>query len=57
MARSGGYRFRGILTEDKFVPLGNDVGDRTPSVGLTERHTAVHASRGLVLELIFVESA
>lgn len=45
------------LLENHGVPLGDDIGNRTTSVGLTEWNTAVHASSGLVSELIGSESA
>ncbi|KAI3478074.1 hypothetical protein L1887_60005 [Cichorium endivia] len=46
-----------LALEDEVVPLGNDVGDRATSVTLAEGHTAVHASRRLVLELGLAETS
>ncbi|GKT49344.1 uncharacterized protein ColSpa_09525 [Colletotrichum spaethianum] len=45
-----------LVLEDQLVPLGNDVGDGATGLGLAERNTAVHATSGLVLELVLVET-
>ena len=39
--------------EDQVVPLGDQVVDRTPRIGLTEGDAAVHAARPLIPELGF----
>src|SRR5205814_2282971 len=46
-----------LILENQFVPLWNDVGNRTPSIGLTEWNTAVHASSCLLLQLISGETS
>ncbi|GFZ47935.1 hypothetical protein JCM24511_05682 [Saitozyma sp. JCM 24511] len=45
------------VLEHHRVPLGDDVGDGTTRVGLTEGDTAVHAASRLVLELAVGETA
>ncbi len=40
------------VLEHEIVPLGDDVRDRATGVGLTERHTTVHAARELVFQLV-----
>jgi hypothetical protein len=46
-----------LILKDQFVPLGDNVGDRATSLGLTEGNTAVHATGGLILELILIETS
>jgi hypothetical protein len=45
-----------LVLEDQFVPFGDDVRDRAASIRLTERYTTVHATSGLVFELVLVQT-
>ena len=42
-----------LVLEHKVIPLGNDIGNRAAGIGLAERNAAVHATRRLVLQLLF----
>lgn len=42
-----------LVLEDEVIPLGDDIGNRAAGVGLAERNAAIHATRRLVLQLLF----
>jgi hypothetical protein len=42
--------------EHQFVPFGDDVGDWASRIRLTERYTTIHATSGLIFELILIET-